>query len=300
MSQTGEPADTENGAGERQRVGIIGWPVAHSRSPLIHNGWIHQLSLNAHYDKCPVSPDADFRGVLEVMMRVGFTGANVTIPHKENAFHAADRLDPIAAKLGAVNTLHFKDGEIIGSNTDGAGFVAALDAATRSGTETPDWRDAPALILGAGGATRAILVALAEAGLRDIRLSNRTRARAEPLLGLAQETPAQCEIIDWDARAEGAQDCGLLVNTTSLGMQGAPPLDMALSGLRVGAVVNDIVYTPLETNLLRAARAADLVAVDGLGMLMNQAALSFETWFGVRPPLDDLLRQRLIVDLGEK
>lgn len=281
---------------ERARVGIIGWPVEHSRSPLIHNSWIDQLGLNAHYDKCPVSPDADFRGVLEVMMRVGFTGANVTIPHKENAFKATDRLDATAAKLGAVNTLHFKDGEIIGSNTDGAGFVAALDGAA----DAASWRNAPALILGAGGATRAILVALADAGVEDIRLTNRTRARAEPLLALVQDLPVRCEIIDWEARADAARDCGLLVNTTSLGMHGAPSLDMDISGLRAGAVVNDIVYAPLTTELLRAARAADLIAVDGLGMLINQAALSFETWFGVRPPIDDLLRQRLIVDLGEK
>ena len=278
---------------DRQRAGIIGWPVSHSRSPLIHNGWIDQLDLNAHYDSCPVSPDADFRGVLEVMARAGFVGANVTIPHKENAYRAADRLHPAAEKLGAVNTLHFQDGEIIGSNTDGAGFVAALDEATQ------DWRDKPALILGAGGATRAILVALAEAGVKDIRLSNRTRARAEPLVDLIADFDATCRIIDWQAREDAAEHCGLLVNTTSLGMQGGAALEMSLDGLADGAVVNDIVYAPLETDLLKAARAAGLVAVDGLGMLINQAALSFETWFGVRPPVDKALRDRLVADLGE-
>jgi len=279
---------------ERQRAGIIGWPVTHSRSPLIHNGWIEQLGLSAQYDRCPISPEADFRGALEAMARVGFVGANVTIPHKETAFAAVDRCDAAAAKLGAVNTLLFDNGEIIGSNTDGAGFVAALDAAG------DNWRGKPAMVLGAGGATRAIIVALAEAGTPHITLANRTRARAEPLAALLDDSLAQCTIVDWAQRHDGLADCGLLVNATSLGMGGHPPLDLSLETLASGAMVSDIVYTPLHTPLLEMARARGYIAVDGLGMLMRQAALSFEKWFGVRPPVDDALRARLMADLGEE
>lgn len=282
---------------EPRRAGIIGWPVEHSRSPLIHNGWIEQLGLSARYDRCPISPEADFRGALEAMMRVGFVGANVTIPHKQTAFASVDRLDATAAKLGAVNTLCFEDGEIVGSNTDGAGFIAALNA------QSQDWHHRPVLVLGAGGATRAILVALAEAGIGEIRLANRTRSRAEPLLDLIADMATKCNLIDWSERDDAMEGCGLLVNTTSLGMgvETGQALDMGITLERLAeqAVVTDIVYTPLHTPLLTSARAAGFVAVDGLGMLMHQAALSFEQWFGVAPPVDAALRARLMEDLGE-
>ncbi len=288
---------SESQTSEPRRAGIIGWPVTHSRSPLIHNGWIEQLGLSARYDRCPISPEADFRGALEAMMRVGFVGANVTIPHKQAAFASVDRLDATAAKLGAVNTLCFEDGEIVGSNTDGAGFVAALHE------QSQDWHNRPVLVLGAGGATRAILVALAEAGVGEIRLANRTRSRAEPLLALLEDTATTGTLIDWQDRDEAMDGCGLLVNTTSLGMgvEAGEALDMGitLERLAAGAVVTDIVYTPLNTALLTAARDAGFVAVDGLGMLMHQAALSFEQWFGVAPPVDAALRSRLMEDLGE-
>jgi shikimate dehydrogenase len=187
----------------------------------------------------------------------------------------------------------FDDGEIIGSNTDGAGFIAALDEASEN------WRGKPATVLGAGGATRAIIVALAEAGAPHITLANRTRARAEPLAALLDDSPTQCTIVDWARRHEGLADCGLLVNATSLGMGGHPPLELSLDGLASGAMVSDIVYTPLHTPLLQMARAGGYIAVDGLGMLINQAALSFETWFGVKPTVDAALRARLMADLGE-
>ena len=272
------------------KAGVIGWPIAHSRSPLIHNHWMARYHIDAIYDVCPIDPATDFRAALEGLANEGYVGANVTIPHKENAFAAMDDLSPQAAKLGAVNVIAFKDGRMIGHNTDGAGFIASLDA---YGTR---WRDTPALVLGAGGAARAIIAALAGAGVPEIRLTNRTRTRAEALAGLA---PDIVRIDDWAARDALAQGCGLLVNTTSLGATGAPALDISLEGLRADALVTDIVYTPLQTELLARAAIAGLVAVDGLGMLMHQAALSFDIWFGLRPTVDEDLRARLIADLEE-
>lgn len=277
--------------GGGQKSGIIGWPVSHSRSPLLHSYWMQKHAIEASYERYPIDPAADFRQALEAMAQDGFIGANVTIPHKENAFAACDSHTQPAQNLGAVNTIVMRDGRLLGANTDGDGFIASLEA----GAPNQDWRQRPALVLGAGGAARAILVALETAGLSDIRLVNRTRARAEALAPLCGQA---LSIGDWDAREALAQECGLLVNTTSLGMHGAPRLDMGLETLGEKAVVTDIVYTPLETDLLARARASGLVAVDGLGMLMHQAALSFEMWFGVRPQVDVALRALLVEDLG--
>lgn len=273
-----------------QKAGVIGWPVAHSRSPLIHNHWMAQHKIDAVYDLCPIDPAVDFRLALEGLARQGYVGANVTIPHKENAFRAMDSLSPAAQKLGAVNTISFADGHMHGDNTDGAGFIASLDEAA---TE-PDWRHRPALILGAGGAARAIVAGLADAGVQDIRLTNRTKQKAEALADLA---PDIIRVDAWQARTKLAEGCGLLVNTTSLGMAGAAALDMPLHGLAAGALVSDIVYTPLETPLLAAAREAGLTAVDGLGMLMHQAALAFAIWFGVQPEINAGLRNLVLADL---
>ena len=270
------------------KAGVIGWPVSHSRSPLIHNHWMAEHGIDAVYDTCPIDPAMDFRAALEALAEAGYVGVNVTIPHKENAFRAMDALSPAAERLGAVNTIGLKDGRMVGSNTDGDGFVASLDV---HGTK---WRDAPALVLGAGGAARAIIAALHAAGISEIRFTNRTRARAEALVYLA---PGAVHIGDWEARHLMAAECGLLVNTTSLGMAGAASLDMRLDNLAAGATVSDIVYTPLETELLARARAQGLVAIDGLGMLMHQAALSFESWFGVAPAVSQGLRAKLITDL---
>lgn len=279
------------------RVGIIGWPVSHSRSPLIHNHWLAAHNIKAHYERCPIDPAADFRATLNGLAADGFIGANVTIPHKENAFAAMDSVDAAAQKLGAVNTITFRDGALHGSNTDGAGFVAGLKAALADkGAEGHDWAAHPALVLGAGGAARAIIVALHEAGVPQIRLVNRTKERADALQGLS----SRLSVGAWAARAELAAECQLLVNTTSLGMQGAAALDMPLDHMPQTALVSDIVYTPLETDLLVRARAAGLVTVDGLGMLLHQAALAFETWFGVRPPVSDELRHLVVDDLRMK
>ena len=280
------------------KFAIIGWPVAQSRSPLIHNHWLAAQGEKPLYEAYPIDPQNDFRAALEEMAAAGFVGANVTAPHKAAAFAAMDKLTEAAETLGAVNTISFSDGQMHGANTDGDGFVASLDEAAQNNGGV-NWRARPALVLGAGGAARAIVAALGRAGIGDIRLVNRTRAKAEALSGLA----AHVRIEDWQARAALADGCGLLVNTTSLGMVGKPPLDLpeaAFAGLLDKALVCDIVYAPLETPLLRAARAAGHVGVDGLGMLLHQAALSFEIWRGTRPSIDAPLRDKLIADLAQE
>lgn len=280
----------------RDRLAIIGWPVGHSRSPLIHNHWLAAAGRAPNYVAHPIDPNDDFRAALEGMAAEGFIGANVTIPHKEAAFAAMDEVSVAAQSLGAVNTISFKQGRFMGANTDGDGFLLGLETAMDQAVSAAGWRDRPALVLGAGGAARAIIAALGRAGIGDIRLTNRTREKAEALTALADNV----SVGDWGARQQLAEGCGLLVNTTSLGMTGQPPLDgvsAMLASLGDGALVADIVYAPLETDLLRAARAAGRHAVDGLGMLLNQAALSFEIWFGARPEIDATLRAALIADI---
>ncbi len=283
---------------QKDKLAIIGWPVSHSRSPLIHGHWLNAHNIKADYLRYPIDPKDDFKARLKEMAADGFIGANVTVPHKEAAFAAMDELTPAAKKLGAVNTISFRDGALYGANTDGDGFLAGLDGADKpsgdGSQEYAAWRDRPVLILGAGGAARAIIAALGRAGLTDIRLVNRTRAKAEALIGLADGL----RIGEWDDRDELAEGCGLLVNTTSLGMAGQPDLEIALGGLDDKALVSDIVYTPLITPLLSAAEKTGYIAIDGLGMLMHQAALSFEIWFGDRPIVDDRLRQLLLADLN--
>lgn len=280
------------------RYGVIGWPVAHSRSPLIHNYWLQEAGIDAVYEAVAVPPEADFRAKLEELRDQGFAGVNVTIPHKEAAFAAVDTKDAAAARLGAVNTIALAGDTISGHNTDGRGFIDSLST-------TRDWALGPALVLGAGGAARAIVGALLDAGISDIRVSNRTRARAEAVAALA-DTPynsGAVRVFDWDARAQAGENAMLLVNTTSLGMQGAPPLDMPLDTLAatqaVKATVADIVYVPLQTDLLARAAQRGLTPVNGLGMLVHQAAHAFDLWFGQRPDFDSVLRDRLIRDLGE-
>lgn len=278
------------------KLAIIGWPVSHSRSPLIHNYWLAAQGLPPLYEAYPIDPKDDFRAALRGMADAGFVGANVTVPHKEAAFAAMDALSPAAQILGAVNTISFENDRLQGDNTDGDGFLAGLDAVCQRGAADGNWQNAPALVLGAGGAARAIIAALGRAGIDGIRLVNRTRDKAEALSGLAPHIT----IGGWQDRAALADGCGLLVNTTSLGMTGQPPLEMPLDGLKSGALVSDIVYTPLHTPLLRAAQASGYIAVDGLGMLLHQAALSFEIWTGMRPHIDDKLRALLVTDLTEK
>ena len=276
------------------RYGVVGWPVAHSRSPLIHNYWLQGAGIDAVYEAVAVPPEADFRTKLEELREQGFAGVNVTIPHKEAAYAAVDTYDEAAAHLGAVNTILLTGGKISGHNTDGLGFIDSLSPAR-------DWASGPALVLGAGGAARAIVGALLAAGLSDIRVSNRTRARAEAVAALADtpENSGVVRVFDWAARAQAAEGATLLVNTTSLGMQGAPALDMSLDTLAAKATVADIVYVPMETDLLACARSQGHMPVNGLGMLVHQAAHAFDLWFGQHPAFDNVLRDRLHRDLGE-
>lgn len=263
---------------------VLGCPIGHSRSPRLHGTWLKTYDLAGHYVPLHVAPE-DLATALRTLPKLGFVGANVTIPHKEAALALADTATPAAQRIGAANTLTFKDGKIFADNTDGYGFVANLDQGF------PNWRaqSGPALILGAGGAARAIVVALQDAGLRDIRITNRTAERAD---ALAQEFGLQS--VDWAARADDLAQVALLVNTTSLGMAGQAPLDLDLSGLNPSAVVTDIVYTPLMTPLLLAAQARGNPVVDGLGMLLHQAAPGFARWFGHQPEVTDDLRAAVL------
>lgn len=269
---------------------IIGHPVAHSRSPLIHGHWLKQLGIAGSYERIDVVPQALARFV-RTLPESGFAGGNVTIPHKEAVLGLADRIDDAADQIGAVNTLWIEDGHIHGANTDAIGFSADLDL------RAPEWRQAgTALVLGAGGAARAILFALKAAGIAEIRLVNRTRARAQEL---ADRFGPGISVHGWEGADELASGAGLVVNTTALGMHGAgmPPVDV--TRLPAGAIVADIVYTPLVTPLLGAAQKNGLRTVDGLGMLLHQAAPGFRRWFGVQPVVTEELRALVVADLAD-
>jgi shikimate dehydrogenase len=271
---------------------VIGHPIAHSRSPMIHGHWLKTLGLDGSYQAIDVAPQ-DLGAFLSGLAERGFAGGNVTIPHKEAVFAAVDRRDEAAEAIGAVNTLWFEDGVLCGGNTDAYGFAANLDA------HSPGWAaNGPAVVLGAGGAARAVVHALKERGVTDIRIVNRTLARAE---SLAARFGAGISSHASGALADLLGDAGLLVNTTSLGMQGKEggrdlPADPAL--LPAHALVTDIVYVPLETPLLAAARRRGLKTVDGLGMLLHQAVPGFERWFGHRPKVTPELRALIVADLG--
>jgi shikimate dehydrogenase len=259
----------------RLRSGVIGWPVAHSRSPALHGAWLKRYGIDGEYVRLPVRPE-DFSARLKELPAEGFVGANLTIPHKETGLALCDRLDDSAKRAGAVNTLVFRNGTVAGMNTDGYGFIENL----RAHGVNP--AAGPALILGAGGAARAIGAGLQDAGAKVV-FCNRSAARAAALV--AALPPAG--MIAWEDRSAALGDFALLVNTTSLGMDHQPKLEISLAKAGPQMVVADIVYAPLETELLAAARARGLVAVEGLGMLLHQAVAGFEAWFGVKPVVDE-------------
>jgi shikimate dehydrogenase len=277
---------------ERQvkRACVIGWPVAHSRSPVIHRYWLKLYGLDGAYEMEEVRPE-EIGGFLKGLGRRDYAGANVTLPHKEAALAAAARPDEAATSIGAANTLWLDDAGLLhASNTDSYGFMTHLAA------EAPDWNKGkrPVVVLGAGGAARAILHGLVEAGATKILLANRTEGRAQ---ALAEGFGAGVSVIPWAERSNALAGCGLLVNATSLGMTGKPALDIDLSALPADAIVADIVYSPLETRLLAAARARGNRIVDGLGMLLYQAVPGFERWFGVRPEVTPELRAHVVAHL---
>jgi shikimate dehydrogenase len=271
--------------GKARLAGILGWPVSHSRSPRLHGFWLERHGIDGAYVPLPVAP-ADFAAAVHSLAALGFAGANVTIPHKLAAFAVCDAVDASARRAGAVNTLIFRDGHIEGSNTDGSGFIANL----RAHGIVP--AAGPALVLGGGGSARAVAAALQDAGAR-VSLANRTRARAD---ALAADLPGLM-VLDWSKRDAALPDHALVVNTTSLGMAGNPALGLDLDRAPAGMAVADIVYVPIETPLLAAARARGLRTVEGLGLLLHQAVPGFTAWFGVEPTVDDELRRFVAADL---
>ena len=270
-----------------KKAGVMGWPVAHSLSPALHEFWLKQYGIAGSYEALPVPPDKLAEALRMLKMR-GFAGCNLTIPHKAAALPLMTRLDASARRIGAVNTVVVDpDGTLLGSNTDGFGFIENLRAASPGFNP----RHGPAVVLGAGGAARAILCALIDAGAPEIRLVNRSPERARTL-GNSLDGPIR--IGSWEQRAGLLAGAGLLVNATSLGMTGQPSLDIALENLPTTAVVNDIIYAPVETPLLQQARMRGLHAVDGLGMLLHQARPGFTAWFGVEPRVTPELRRAVL------
>ena len=269
---------------------VIGHPINHSRSPLIHGTWLAEHGIDGSYEAIDVAPDA-LPGFFERLRRGEFAGGNVTIPHKEAVFALCDEVDPLARRIGAVNTLVARAGRVCGSNTDYRGFLGNLDAAV------PGWSDGPddAMVSGAGGAARAVLVALQRRDGGRVHVLNRTLANAQALV---DEIEGPFEAHGFEAFAELAPRTGIVINTSSIGMHGSrfDWLDFGL--LRKTTLVTDIVYVPLETPLLADARAHGLTTVDGLGMLLHQAVPGFEAWFGVRPSVTPALRARIEATLG--
>jgi shikimate dehydrogenase len=266
---------------------LIGWPAAHSRSPLIHHYWLRKLGIEGGYNIEAVPPEGFAEFVLHLSTH-GFVGANVTIPHKERAL-ALSVPDARARAVGAANTLWYEGGELRSTNTDIEGFINNLDACA------PGWDGVEdALVLGAGGSARAVVFGLIERGVKRVHLANRTIERAR---ALADQFGANIHAASWDALSDLLPRAGLLVNTTSLGMHGQPALEVDVSLLPAHAVVADLVYVPLETPLLSAARARGLKTADGLGMLLHQAVRGFELWFGQRPEVTSELRALVEADL---
>lgn len=265
-------------------AGVIGWPIAQSRSPVLHGHWLKQYGVAGAYLPLPVQPEY-LPDAIRGLRALGFSGCNVTIPHKLGVLKLVDKVDPVAARIGAVNTVVVQDdGTISGFNTDAYGFLASL----RDVRADFKASEGPIVILGAGGAARAVAVALLDDGATQIRLANRTAERAREL---ARIDPARIKVIAWEQRSAALDGAALLVNTTSQGMVGYPAIDIALDALPKAAIVSDIVYNPLETPLLAAARKRGNTAVDGLGMLLHQAVPAFEAFYGVRPHVSNELRR---------
>lgn len=264
-------------------AGVMGWPVMHSRSPKIHNYWFAKYGLAGTYVPLAIRAEG-LRAALRALPALGFSGCNLTIPHKEAAFDIVDRVDPLARRIGAINCVVVAaDGSLDGRNNDGYGYIQSIVEAY------PDWRaDAgPITVIGAGGGARAVLVSLADRGAREIRLVNRSRERAQ---ALAREFGEPVQALPWEDRNAALDGAAMLVNTTSQGMAGQPALDIALDKLPASALVSDIIYIPRETPLLTAARQRGNRTVNGLGMLLNQARPAFHAWFGVMPEVTPELR----------
>jgi len=283
-------------SGTAKLAGVMGWPVAQSRSPLMHNHWISTLGLEAAYIPMPVKPE-DLEAALRALPKLGFRGVNLTVPHKETAVKLVDTLDAAAKRTGAVNTIVVKDdGALEGRNTDVYGFAESLDYATGSDTNS----GATAVVLGAGGAARAVVAALIDEKCRIIRITNRSREKADAIADAMRTPRVAIEVVPWDDRSDALDGASLVVNTTLLGMRGQPTLELDLASLSQGAIVCDIVYAPLETPLLTAARELGLTTLNGLRMLIEQARPAFQAWFGELPPVNPELIDMLEFDLKAK
>ena len=276
---------------DQKKACVIGWPISHSRSPLIFNYWLNQYGISGQYEKNAVEPEhfSDFINSLE---HNGYVGANVTVPHKEMAFSLAHEIDAAAMAVKAANTLWIKDGKLHASNTDTYGFIKHLNQSA------PDWnkQDSPVTLLGAGGAAKAIIFGLLENGIQEVRILNRTKQRAEELVKIFG---SKVKVYDFDKPEKALSECALLINTTTLGMIGSHKLRIDLSPMQTNSIVADIVYTPLETELLKQAKSKGFKVVDGLGMLLHQAVPGFKIWFGIAPEVTQELRDYIVSDLGE-
>lgn len=272
-----------------RRACVIGYPVAHSRSPLIHNYWLREHKIDADYVRHEVKPE-DIDSFLQNFTQSGFIGCNVTLPHKEAAALNVKASSPVVRALGVANTLWLEDGKLHADNSDVSGFVAHLDHSL------PGWtaKAKHAVILGAGGAARAVIYGLKSRGVEHITIVNRTPDRA---VQLTKEINIAANIVGFDKLPALLAATDLVVNTTSLGMTGQPPLEVDLSDLKTSAAVCDVVYVPLETGLLKQARERGHPAIDGLGMLLHQAVVGFERWFGVKPKVTPELRAHIVADL---
>ena len=267
-------------------AGLLGWPVAHSRSPVIHNHWLAQFGIPGRYVLFPVPPEK-LEAAVRGLQVLGLRGCNVTTPHKQAIFPLLDRVDELARRIGAVQTVVVeKDGSLTGFNNDGNGFIQSLKDAK------PDWRpdSGPILVLGAGGASRAVVASLAAQGAKEIRLANRTQDKAQEI---ADAVGSAVKVVPWDQREDALDGVAMVANATSAGSAGKPPLDIALDRLPPHAIAGDLIYVPPETPFLAAARARGNVTVNGLGLLLNQARPAFNAWFGVMPQLTPELLQAI-------
>jgi len=271
------------------KAAVIGHPINHSKSPIIHNYWIEQNDLNGSYEAIDIAPE-NLKDGVQKLINEGYAGFNITIPHKEKILELCDEVDANAEVCGAVNTVVIKDGKLLGHNTDSFGFLTNIKAAKPSF----DFEGGPAVVIGAGGAARAVVSGLIGHRSPEIILINRTRERAEKIaqdIGLGTDL---VEVVDWEERHDALQWANLVINASSLGMEGQPPLDLNLDKLSKHALVNDIVYSPLETPLLKAAKKRGNMTVTGIGMLLHQARPAFSEWFGVMPNVDSELERRVL------
>lgn len=273
-----------------KRACVIGWPIEHSRSPAIHGHWLRQYGIDGSYEKVAVRPE-DISEFLANLGRNGYAGCNVTIPHKEAAFAAAAVRDASAMAISAANTLWLENGVLHAANTDTYGYMTYL------ARRFPEWQrdEKPVAVLGAGGAARAIVFGFLERGVSEVRLLNRSRDRAE---AVSADFDPRVKVCDWTDRSRAARDCAVLVNTTSVGLKGEGDLAIDFAGFDPACIVSDIVYVPLETALIKGAKAHGLKTLDGLGMLLHQAVPGFEKWFGIRPDVTDDLFEKIAATIG--